>query len=152
MAGTVKTRLMKIWFLILNYAAQNYAKSNEISRYGSKNADNLCDSQSTILVNTVDGYLHGINKIDGKIMWSKLFDKPMVKVAADPFSMKRTFIPQIGQEGNLFYFDSDFKLKKFQYSIKEIVDRNLGIKDDLHIFTGGKTTKVFAFNPLNGNI
>jgi serine/threonine-protein kinase/endoribonuclease IRE1 len=122
--------------------------------------------EDVMIVNTLDGCLHGIKKSNGKLLWSeKLQDSSMIKVTdgavgsanSDSTSLssnvqKVIFIPEPAGNGDLYYVEPGQKMKKFDVSLKEMVEKNLGVMDSRHMFTGRKDTEILAIDPLHGKI
>jgi serine/threonine-protein kinase/endoribonuclease IRE1 len=120
--------------------------------------------QDIMIVNTLDGCLHGIKKSNGKLLWSEqIQDSPIVKVheAPQPITdstalsssvQKVIFIPEPAGNGDLYYVEPGQKMKKFDISLKEMVEKNLGVMDNRHMFTGRKDTEIFAIDPMRGKI
>ena len=70
-----------------------------------------------------------------------------------PTSSKYVFIPEVSESGNLYYMQhGSSQLKKFDFTLKEIVENKLGFRDKNHIFTGKKSTNIFAIDPNNGEV
>jgi hypothetical protein len=187
-------------------------KENEKSSLLSKSGDSL-DNLGVVIVNTLDGYLHGIAKSDGRLLWTT---KSTVAESDDSSSMvnvvKHTeknnrqsfksslkwrdtnenqksedliispnngrianqntgqystklilplsnvmddiiFIPEPTGNGNLYYTSSSmFELQKFNISLRDIVDKNLGVIEGGFVFTGSKVTTVIAINSATGEV
>ena len=168
-----------------------------------------------LIVNTLDGRIHGLQKSDGRLLWSTSSATSAPDGSSSKASMvqviKQTsasssssssssssvdksgnvalleegssdslqhldtssshppllranklddiiFIPEPAGNGDLYFMtrsstsNSMSELQKFNISLKDIVDRNLGVREDQFIFTGGKSTSVIALDPATGTI
>ena len=163
-----------------------------------------------MIVNTLDGYLHGIAKSDGRLLWTTVAESDdsssMVNVVKHTEKNNRQsfksslkwpdtienqkskdliispdngrianqntgqystklilplsnvmddiiFIPEPAGNGNLYYTSSSmFELQKFNISLRDIVDKNLGVIEGGFVFTGGKVTTVIAINSATGEV
>jgi hypothetical protein len=110
-----------------------------------------------MIVNTLDGRLHGIQKSTGSLLWSKQLNGPNVVVqdkspkVINNGESKLVFIPEPGS-GDLYYIEPGKQIQQFDKSLKELVTEERGVRSDKHIFTGHKTTTVFEMDPLTGKV
>ena len=159
--------------LVLATLAQCPAKVYPAPAVIKRHAFQQLEAKDVIIINTLDGCIHGIKKSNGKLLWSRLIKEgSMIKVEdtshqpgpsdndydgetsiSEPLHQSKViFIPEPAGDGDLYYVEPGQKMKKFDVSLKDMVDRNLGVRDSKHLFTGGKKTQVVALDPLLGTV
>jgi hypothetical protein len=124
--------------------------------------------QDVMIVNTLDGCLHGIKKSNGKLLWSqKMQDFAMISVkdvthaaaeavvddtaVSTKVRQELILIPEPAGDGDLYYAHGH-KLQKFDKSLKQMVSSSIGTMDGRYMFTGSKDTEIYALDPMVGTV
>ncbi|KAJ3252083.1 bifunctional endoribonuclease/protein kinase ire1 [Boothiomyces macroporosus] len=123
--------------------------------------------QDVVIVNTLDGCLHGVKKSTGQLLWSNQIKGPLVKVTeansnqvseAGDASLeefhndKIMFIPEPAGDGDLYYGQPGKQMEKFGISLKDMVQGSVGKLVNGLMITGGKNTEIIALDSLTGDI
>jgi outer membrane protein assembly factor BamB len=164
--GEVATRVsFMFWSLFSLIAAKEVSFEPAIFK---RNHYAPIQPQDVMIVNTLDGCLHGIKKSNGKLLWSqKMQDFAMIRVkdgsrtvneavvdgteVSQEVRQELILIPEPGGDGDLYYAH-EHSLKKFDKSLKEMVSSSIGTIDRNHMFTGYKDTEIYAIDPMQGTI
>ncbi len=99
-------------------------------------------------MNTIDGVLHAINKNDGSVKWS-LKEEAVLKL---PKNIENPYFLTDPRDGSLYiYTNKGDGLKKFPYTIAELVSASPSKTADGFLYTGDKKDQWIAIDFRNGN-
>lgn len=101
-----------------------------------------------IFLNTIDGNMHAVSKHDGKLKWS-IKEDSVIKFSKNNENPYFLIDPR---DGGLYIFTSkeDGGLKKFPYSIAELVSASPSKSTDGFLYTGDKKDQWLAIDYRNG--
>jgi outer membrane protein assembly factor BamB len=125
--------------LLLTVVAIIHARSDLIS---------LSDIQpsslsNVLLVSTLDGSLHAVDRHDGHILWS-VTEPPRLRVSS-PQIGSRTFVTD-AKDGGIYVIDGEAVIRKFPKSIPEMVMESPQRTSDGILITG---TNQSTNQPMN---
>ncbi|CAG8473926.1 7024_t:CDS:2 [Ambispora gerdemannii] len=133
-------------------------------------------STNLVLITTLDGDLHGVDRYNGQILWSLegVAGGPLIRTSAtnhhqslvdEEYSSDTqvsklqeedldqvTYIVEPTNDGILYMFSPKLGLQKFPFSIKQLVNLSPFRSVDGKVFVGSKTTKFFAVDPRTGKM
>lgn len=106
-----------------------------------------------ILVSTLDGTLHAVEKKSGSIRWSRK-EEPVLKVPAD-VSKRTSFLPD-PKDGSLYIYgfgetSGEDAIKKLPFTIPELVSASPCRSTDGILYTGQKLDVWFAIDLFTGD-
>nr|CAB3243594.1 serine/threonine-protein kinase/endoribonuclease IRE1-like [Phallusia mammillata] len=116
-------------------------------------AKDVSPSEPLLLVSTLDGVLHAIDKKTGTVKW-KLNEDPVFNVPMESTTSIKgpTFLPD-PHDGSLYAYDpssSSRGLTKLPFTIPELVQASPCRSSDGILYTGKKQDVWYAINPANG--
>lgn len=109
--------------------------------------------QRLLLVATLDGSLHAVNRESGAIQWSlrDVAGGGRAKIDVSPRARpndKTLFLPD-PRDGSLFYFNAEQGIRRLRQSIPELVDGPSRSADGL-FYTSWRTKRLLAVDLLTG--
>lgn len=118
-----------------------------------KDDRNLAIVEPLILVSTLDGTLHAVEKKSGSIRWSRK-EEPVLKVPAD-VSKRTSFLPD-PKDGSLYIYgfgerSGEDAIKKLPFTIPELVSASPCRSTDGILYTGQKLDVWFAIDMFTGD-
>lgn len=129
--------------IILSIICACWAKTN-------KPSNKLAVLESPILISTLDGSLHAVNKYTGEVKWT-LKEAPVLHLPVN-LTKRPTFLPD-PKDGTLYIYgtgEGRDALKKLPFTISELVAASPFRSSDGILYTGKKTDTWFAIDPLSG--
>ena len=90
-------------------------------------------NSNVLLVSTLDGSLHAVDRHDGHILWSTI-EPPRLRVSS-PQIGSRTFVTD-AKDGGLYVIDESDGVRKFPKSIPELVNESPQKTSDGILITG----------------
>nr|XP_006813336.1 PREDICTED: LOW QUALITY PROTEIN: serine/threonine-protein kinase/endoribonuclease IRE1-like [Saccoglossus kowalevskii] len=102
--------------------------------------------ESVLLVSTLDGRMHAVNKNTGITLWT-LKEDPVLKVPSE-YARGPSFLPD-PKDGSLYALGTE-GLKKLPFTIPELVSAAPCKSTDGLLYTGRKTDIWIAVDPLTG--
>jgi len=130
--------LSTLIFVTNSISTESLVTINTLQKSGAK--------LDSIFVNTIDGTLHAISKTDGKIRWS-LKEDYVLKV---PNDHKKPYFLTDPRDGSLYVFNPRDGIKKFPYTIAELVVASPFRSGDGHFYTGDKRDQWIALDGRTG--
>ncbi|KAK8755816.1 hypothetical protein V5799_001475 [Amblyomma americanum] len=123
------------------------------ARLDKKDDKHLAVVEPLILVSTLDGTLHAIEKKSGTIRWSRK-EEPVLKVPAD-VSKRTSFLPD-PKDGSLYIYGfgeatGEDAIKKLPFTIPELVSASPCRSTDGILYTGQKLDVWFAIDLFTGD-
>ncbi|XP_049523631.1 serine/threonine-protein kinase/endoribonuclease IRE1-like isoform X2 [Dermacentor silvarum] len=118
-----------------------------------KDDRHLAVVEPLILVSTLDGTLHAVEKKSGSIRWSRK-EEPVLKVPAD-VSKRTSFLPD-PKDGSLYIYgfgetSGEDAIKKLPFTIPELVSASPCRSTDGILYTGQKLDVWFAIDLFTGD-
>uniref|UniRef100_A0A224Z8L0 non-specific serine/threonine protein kinase n=1 Tax=Rhipicephalus zambeziensis TaxID=60191 RepID=A0A224Z8L0_9ACAR len=118
-----------------------------------KDDRHLAVVEPLILVSTLDGTLHAVEKKSGSIRWSRK-EEPVLKVPAD-VSKRTSFLPD-PKDGSLYIYgfgktSGEDAIKKLPFTIPELVSASPCRSTDGILYTGQKLDVWFAIDMFTGD-
>ena len=122
-----------------------------------------------ILVSSIDGSLHALDRQTGLKLWEIPGDKPLVQVSTSE-SLKSRFTQKFSSqsgcedcdmicivepvgEGTLYYFTPITGLQQFPITIKELVMQSpFSLRGDDKIYIGSHSTTLYSIESSTGKI
>lgn len=119
----------------------------------AKDDRHLAIVEPLVLVSTLDGTLHAIEKKSGSIRWSRQ-EEPVLKVPAD-VSKRTSFLPD-PKDGSLYIYgfgegSGEDAIKKLPFTIPELVSASPCRSTDGVLYTGQKLDVWFAIDFFTGD-
>ncbi|OQV13573.1 Serine/threonine-protein kinase/endoribonuclease IRE1 [Hypsibius exemplaris] len=102
---------------------------------------------NVLLVSTLDGSLHAVDRVDGHKLWT-VEEPPRLRVSS-PQIGSRTFVTD-AKDGGIYVIDGDEVIRKFPKSIPEMVQESPQKTSDGILITGKKTASWIAVDPSSG--
>jgi serine/threonine-protein kinase/endoribonuclease IRE1 len=133
----------------------------------------LLKSTKILVVTTLDGKLHGIDKSDGNVLWSQDGGGIVVCSGTSPTQFKESdsddeslfedadsekssgnavYIPEPTDGGNLFVYESGRPIQRLPLPIKELVNMAPFRAGDGTIYLGNKRTRFITLDPYTGEV
>lgn len=111
----------------------------------------LPDRSKLLLVGTVDGHLHAIDKTTGKALWS--FNQgPLLHSETTDLSHEFAFLPDL-RDGSLYYTSRESnEVRKLSKSVQQLVYDAPLFAGDGNVYLGLKSTMMYAIDPSSGRI
>eukprot|EP00041_Stephanoeca_diplocostata_P003191 m.32506 g.32506 ORF g.32506 m.32506 type:complete len:1004 (+) comp14132_c0_seq2:353-3364(+) len=122
----------------------------DITPYGKPQSSHI-DSSKLLLVGTVDGHLHAIDKSTGKSQWS--FNQgPLLQSDATDLSHEFAFLPDL-RDGSLYYTTRESnEVRKLSKSVQQLVYDAPLFAGDGNVYLGLKRSTMYAIDPSSGRI
>lgn len=119
----------------------------------AKDDRHLAIVEPLVLVSTLDGTLHAIEKKSGNIRWSRK-EEPVLKVPAD-VTKRTSFLPD-PKDGSLYIYgfgegSGEDAIKKLPFTIPELVSASPCRSTDGVLYTGQKLDVWFAIDFFTGD-
>ncbi|XP_075558137.1 serine/threonine-protein kinase/endoribonuclease IRE1-like isoform X1 [Dermacentor variabilis] len=119
-----------------------------------KDDRHLAVVEPLILVSTLDGTLHAVEKKSGSIRWSRK-EEPVLKVPADVSKSRTSFLPD-PKDGSLYIYgfgetSGEDAIKKLPFTIPELVSASPCRSTDGILYTGQKLDVWFAIDLFTGD-
>ncbi|AET41451.1 bifunctional endoribonuclease/protein kinase IRE1 Ecym_8164 [Eremothecium cymbalariae DBVPG len=120
-----------------------------------------------LIATDIEGGIHALNRQNGEVLWSisNANLPPLIKVSEPSAVTNESLIVEPYADGNIYYFSTYQGLQKLPVSIKQLVSLSpmdlktkivvdeLGtILEDEKIYTGSRTTAVYALDIFTGEI
>jgi len=133
----------------------------------------LLKSTKILVVTTLDGKLHGVDKSDGSVLWSQDGGGIVVSSGTSPTQFKEAdsdtdslfedtesekssgnavYIPEPTDGGNLFVYESGRPIQRLPLPIKELVNMAPFRAGDGTIYLGNKRTRFITLDPYTGEV
>ncbi|XP_023221342.1 serine/threonine-protein kinase/endoribonuclease IRE1-like [Centruroides sculpturatus] len=119
--------------------------------FRKKPSNKLAVLESPILISTLDGSLHAVNKYTGEVKWT-LKEAPVLHLPVN-LTKRPTFLPD-PKDGSLYIYgtgEGRDSLKKLPFTISELVAASPFRGSDGILYTGKKTDTWFAIDPFSGD-
>lgn len=149
------------------YTVSSPIEPAKVQIHHEKSLENLSLS-NLLLATDLEGGLHGIDRGNGKTMWSidSSFFEPLIEVTEQGNAiMNETLIVEPYNEGNIYYFTPFQGVQKLPVSINQlvasspmhlktdiIVDELGTVIQDEKIYTGSRSTSMYTIDLLTGEI
>ncbi|XP_067128711.1 serine/threonine-protein kinase/endoribonuclease IRE1 [Centruroides vittatus] len=117
----------------------------------SEPSNKLAVLEPPILISTLDGSLHAVNKYTGEVKWT-LKEAPVLHLPVN-LTKRPTFLPD-PKDGSLYIYgtgEGRDSLKKLPFTISELVAASPFRGSDGILYTGKKTDTWFAIDPFSGD-
>ncbi|CAF1006008.1 unnamed protein product [Brachionus calyciflorus] len=140
-------KISLLFFILCSIGSCLNQNIPELVPQTSKELTTIQSKNDYIYLNTIDGYFYAVDKLDGKIKWS-LKEAAVLKF---PKNYENPYFLTDPRDGSLYIFtNKNSGLKKFPYTIAELVSASPSKSMDGYLYTGDKKDEWLAIDYKSG--